>query len=1067
MRRSRSKKGTSHDSIPLVTRSSFSVEDDDNHDDVAVKPRGLRRIFGGPKTRQFQEPAILNVETRKTVTPAILATKITITTTAPQEILKQEPAANSDPDENDTDAGTEEHGISPFSEALHVESGPIDTDAGLHPISNTYSEHRQSKTRMILSRPFGRSGLPHKLARNWVVEVSTAEWDADEYEWKYRILVQKRMLQQIEACSSFTSAFTWRSLRDFIWLEDALRAEFHGCLLLPLLSIAIGTADVANTQFEVDASLLRDWLGDILNGIRGHGEILLKQQAPDLMSSEAMEAFLYRHTDPLPYTKKQDANKSILPITSILDFPWKDSPIKEVKDESFVTSLWTKPFACMSLDNMCPGPEQNHSPITPRLPLDMMNCSSRALGDAATLDIQDSFVQYEPHDSSALATHSDLLEAERSLVASYRKNTMLAMDKVRLLTEEEGKIGAAWKRFAISLSNLFAYEKEVENSKVGELNKENGGLPYRKLNKQSVDELLRVMAKQKMERSTPGLKVLDAMLSAYMADLSAVAPAVNAYSEAVSHLAHLEDVPEPTISKQQVTQESNWSESFWAMTSLKFVEMKKTVSSFSNTASTAPSSTLDIENVQSQRKAFETRVFMNERLLRGSLTTLCRATPVRSARIAFQYFNIEAGQAALLNASALSLRAKISVVDPKSIAKLRQRHVLENKEDDKTELKLVQSIVSIGSKSKSRSSGESSTGPEDDDTFGDEMLQDSLRKQVIQLASEKPGKWGSTLALAIMEAVGIDDAEVQVEETTRDLRSVRRHAIGLRENLCRCVEAVDMLSNLILHGDSDGGSGITQSIMTTRHEFVEDIGMVFSGSVTQSEKTSKAASPSMSILSGARIVTDDPTGWVTSKSKDQGGKCRELTMTYIESRDAEIDNLLVELSGLLNAYQERLESVESFVYMQCVGIQLEKHFSKVRADSLAAFEKKTDITTAINIANRKRLPLLVTELEAKLEAVEPKVTHTTVKETKETHLVSKNLKTEIVDLATRRYLRVRETAIERVVQLMITWAKYEEKSTSLEIKAVGNAIEEVERTLKLIDVRADGISQVFTKTKTK
>ena len=102
-----------------------------------------------------------------------------------------------------------------------------------------------------------------------------------------------------------------------------------------------------------------------------------------------------------------------------------------------------------------------------------------------------------------------------------------------------------------------------------------------------------------------------------------------------------------------------------------------------------------------------------------------------------------------------------------------------------------------------------------------------------------------------------------------------------------------------------------------------------------------------------------------------------------------------------------------------------------------------------------------------LMAVEPKVTHTTVKETKETHLVSKNLKTEIVDLATRRYLRVRETAIERVVQLMITWAKYEEKSTSLEIKAVGNAIEEVERTLKLIDVRADGISQVFTKTKTK
>ena len=920
-----------------------------------------------------------------------------------------------------------------------------------------------SKTKMILSRPFGRTGLPPKLVRNWVVEVSPAEWDANDNAWKYRILVQKRMLQaQVISCSSFTTAFTWRSLRDFIWLEEALRAEFHGCLMLPILSIAVGTADMTNAEYKVDANILKDWLGDVLNGIRGHGEVLLKHEKVDLMSSEAMESFLYRNIDPLPYSNKQSANKSLLSISSMLDFAWTNSPIKEVKEESFVASLWNKPFACLEMDTLCTGPESTASPtMKHRLPLDMMDCSSRA--HCTTLETQDSFVQCGPHESSTLATHSELLEAERALLAVYRKHCVSAMDKVRSLTEEEDQVGSAWRLFAVSLLNLFAYEKEVESSKVGALNKSHGGLPYRKLGKQSVDELLRLIGKQKRERSTPGLRALDGMLSAYLGDLSAVAPAVNAYSEAVTNMAHLDDAPEPA--KQQANKENIWSDYVRAMTSLNFVEMKKTVSSFSNTASTAPSSTLDVENAQTQRKAFESRVLANERLLRDALTTMCRATPVRSARMAFHYCNTEIGQAALLNASALSLRAKISVADAKSISKLKQRHVLENKEDDRTELLLVQKILNIGNSSKFANSGEIGMGLDDHDIYADDKVRSQSRIKALQLASDRLGKWDTILALSIMEAVGIEDAEVQVEETTRDLRLVRRHAIELRTFLTRCVEAVDLLCNLILGGEP-GAHGASHSIKTARQDFVNQIGMVFSGSVgPQSDTTSKAASPSMSVLAGVKIVTDDPTGWVSTKQ--HGGRCKEVAMAYINSRDAEVKSFLDEVSSLLNAYHDRVESVESFVYMQCVGIQLEKHFSKVRADSLAAFEKKTDITTAINIANRKRLPLLVAELEAKLEAVEPKVTHTTVKETKETHLLSKSLKTEIIDLATRRFVRVRATSLARVVPIMTKWAKYEERSTSMEIKAVGDVIQELERSLKLIDVRADRVSHSFTKTKGK
>lgn len=127
-----------------------------------------------------------------------------------------------------------------------------------------------TKVRAALSRPFGRNNLPPHLASNWVVEVSPAEWDAEEEGWKYRILVQKRSLANLD--ESMTTAFTWRSLADFMWLEQALRAEYHGALLLPLLSIAIGTPDVVNfTQEDVDASLLKGWLCDVLNGIRGQG----------------------------------------------------------------------------------------------------------------------------------------------------------------------------------------------------------------------------------------------------------------------------------------------------------------------------------------------------------------------------------------------------------------------------------------------------------------------------------------------------------------------------------------------------------------------------------------------------------------------------------------------------------------------------------------------------------------------------------------------------------------------------------------------------------------------------
>lgn len=225
----------------------------------------------------------------------------------------------------------------------------------------------------------------------------------------------------------------------------------------------------------------------------------------------------------------------------------------------------------------------------------------------------------------------------------------------------------------------------------------------------------------------------------------------------------------------------------------------------------------------------------------------------------------------------------------------------------------------------------------------------------------------------------------------------------------------------------------------------------------------------------------------------QKGKvsCGSVTTKAIGTKDNSIGELLDKITFHLTSYTHRVESIESFVYMHCVGIQLERHFSKNRAVALESestrkgnldlsdkiirvchsrpdftfrsllhivticsfmvgpyslslvlfahpapkntsvvtgmtgFEKKTDITTAINLAAKKRLPLLVQELEAKLETVAPNASHTTVKQSKETHLRSKAIKTELSELAMRRFLRARETSMNRLVAILTEWSRCE------------------------------------------
>jgi hypothetical protein len=876
------------------------------------------------------------------------------------------------------------------------------------------------------------------------VQVSSPEWAPTESTWKYRITVQQQQSQSravvVEETSNQNNLFlhgnTLRSLADFAWLESSLRQEFQGALLLPLLSISLQIPNLDNCQHQVDCKLLAYWLSDTLNGIRGHGEIVLldSNKKVNIMETESMEAFLYR-TELVPYNGEggQDNGYSHLEHRSA-----SLSLAARNKQEEEDAGIWS---FLPSVDILCGGSYKPSSSATaidlPHSPQKHLafrrnHVSSKALGDSGTFQLQNSFVEsstFDAVDSHQQQQHPSrfitLIQAERELTWVWRTRALKVQKHLALLVEQERTIGNAWKRFAVSISNLFAYEKEVESARIsgdtssGRSSKQKMISPYRKLHKSTVDESLRVLANSKMERSIPSLEFLETMLNAYIADLSAVPPSIEAYLENL-HTVRM-------ISHEQMQRRQQL---FPKLSASTLEEKKSTESTYQET---------------------EIQRFMNnEEILQQFLTTLCQTAPLRTSRMAHAFFIAEERQCQVLISSAENLKQKINIASKESLSKLIHRHLKEEKEDKGTELALVQRMVHIGNANKFPASLErEQRGIVEEVEKGVELSKEdqneqaqkaSQRDKALFLCRERIGRWDSNLAMAILEATGVSDANLRVEETTRDLRLVRKYAIGLREHLQKCVEAVELLQQA-----SSGDKNL-------RHQFITDLQTVFSTSFMpfQSSQAANSNTTTQSVvtLQSNGIRVNDPSGWLQQSL----GSCGGAVATYLAARESGTDWLLNSLSELLKEYNQRVEAIESFVYMECVGIQLEKHYSQSRATALKDFEKKTEINSAINIATRKRMPVLVKDLKAKLETVE--VSHTTVKEAKEAHLESKTLKQELNVLALRRLTRGRETSTERVIALLTIWSKEEEGSSMNEVNALKNLISSLERGVEEEDLQA-------------
>ncbi|KAL7537301.1 hypothetical protein ACHAXR_007721 [Thalassiosira sp. AJA248-18] len=969
------------------------------------------------------------------------------------------------------------------------------------------------RIRTALSRQFGRKYPSQAYHQKWFVKVGQPRWDDEQGRYKYKIKITQNPsipeTDSLESSSvadsyshlSFASTSTSRSLQDFVWLEQALRAEYHGALIVPLLSLALyfgslsdnattgedeslasrslatdftskGTIDpllvpnggnIVPQSFRfldekiehnevVDENLLANWLSDIINGVRGNGEVLL-DNGRGVVKSEAMETFLYRHSEtrdgfgPSQMGSYQRASSLGSPFNNLFSINDKCRD----GDKSLFESFMENPFECFGMESACgPNKKKTAQDLNRKMPLSMM-CSSGATGVPGIGHCNSYLSQSEAEvdlswlqTSSRIATHSELLEAERDLIASYLKSSSLAMSMVQSLTKDEAYVGDCWKRFAISLSNLFSVEKDLEQAHIGDQIKSNKKKqPFRKLRKSVVDDALRNLARAKIERSNPSLRTLGTMLHAYYADLNSVVPAFREYSEAINHLHELDDINSIKSYNQRKISANNKRNNEWhPLEHLKIltwgVTRQITGGESVVSAESDPTAGDDLSTLGSlstaQTKVLQKRVLVNEKLLKFSITVLCRASPLRNARMAWWYLKTEAKQALNVHTAATALRQKLSIDKDAATVMKERKYEEEEKRDTEIELVLVKRILDLGSS----------------DYMSDE---EAARQNAIRIATEQVGRWNAKAALALMAAAGVEDAQVQIDETSRELRHVRKYAISLRENVARCLESAEALaSSFILN--AEGGVQISRS----RREFWAAISAVFSGKIISEEATPNIGTLSMRVLSSAGIDVTDRGGWLghnpnNNQTNQQRRNCGEVARQYLKKRDNQANTLISRICKLLKDYERRLEGIESFVYMHCVGIQLEKHCSRARSKALSAWEKRTDISTAINVATKKKIPKLVQELKVKLDAL-PQVSHTTVLKRKEEHLASKTLKSDLHKLANRRFGRAQEVSTERVIAVMSLWAKHEESVAMEEVEALGEAVQEVELSLQSVDVDA-------------
>ena len=838
-------------------RPNTQEENDTNVNDIrgvpAVKDKQKKHGFLKQMKHQFSKSIKRDVS--KKDSPVVPMTTTTTTTTISSSTRNDKkgrgllPPRNSLPTSVPSKNTSNEDQEVPFQvsdETPKFTNKSMNTNGGAttFPSKNAANSSNKSETektmftRAALSRPFGRTSLPSQLAKQWCVEVSPFYDDAEKC-WKYCILVQREeytnkgntffspvktnnakttsspncVMQPMDSPSpdmtkSFAAANVTRTLKDIAWLERALRDEYQGALMFPALSMTLTSGTdwttavtldketfergewdpyhLSDELFNVvleedefqeyrvededdrippfDPKLISDWFNDVLNGVRGKGELILNygnSQSVDVMHSESMECFLYKVNESLVdlhFMTKKSSNFNWLPFR--LDFG--KLTLSESKDENedftLMKGLMTFPVMCS-----CNPSEQ-------------VSESDTIMSRRTKYRTKQQSPEYWQK-----STLPKELKAQSYYIGIQRENSLMAMYRLRILLETEALVSVAWKRFAISLSNLFTAGKDIESCKVGG---SKGKKTVPKISKEKVDDCLRILARQKVDRATPSLKVLSGMLSAYYADFSSVNPSLQAYSDGLNKL---------ESERESITNsgDDNWKQALKAVSPLTL---------FQDTDDIRDTHALEME-----MRAFEQRQIFNENLIKSSIIQLCKSIDVRVSRMSWKFFKMESGQARLLMNAAKQVE---------SMLKDSSESIDLNVLGQEGEVDLVRRILDLGSKRKykyhpyTKSCSSSHTGSESDLTSenGSVFMEESVTENVsthnpvvdelIEYVRKCDGCWDSEVAMGILRLAGVGDGEIQVQESTREVRTVQRLADSLRVQIDRCSETLSMLLEL-------------------------------------------------------------------------------------------------------------------------------------------------------------------------------------------------------------------------------------------------------------------------------
>jgi hypothetical protein len=370
------------------------------------------------------------------------------------------------------------------------------------------------------------------------------------------------------------------------------------------------------------------------------------------------------------------------------------------------------------------------------------------------LQARDFFTSFEPRVEPSPAL--EMIETQKYLTFFHREYALQVLYRLRLLMEHELIISAAWKRFAISLSNIYACERDVDKATSG-LGEEEEELsetaPVDRLSKSELDDALRIYVKQKAERAVPSLRLLSQAVYTHYMDLCSME------------------------------------------TSLISMDLASTLGE-------------DSRSVEDKSPAQE-----NIHLMQSRLRRVNQSMNIRTARMAWTFFHTEARHAELLHTAAKTLHNRLK----NNICILP---VQDHEEEVRNQLEdIVRRMLQLAKPRRHQSSGNHSISggnsvssrsysrrleEEENESIAEtshsvfDENHHRMVEETLRLLHDCGGIWDKNVAEIILKNSGVTDINENMDQLSSNIKIVSKLSQNLRQSITRCYDALSLLEKCLI-----------------------------------------------------------------------------------------------------------------------------------------------------------------------------------------------------------------------------------------------------------------------------